>query len=133
MANNATVTRNGYRYEALYGDSKELRAAALGRCDGLLKDEKPSGELLALVSVTSETESDKKPLYMVRLLTADGVRMYATQSDNVVSQVNDIVSMMEVDEVAIIRVSMQTSEKGQSFIAISVDDFKTKEQISTNQ
>lgn len=133
MTNNATVTRNGYLYEALYGDSKELRAAALGRCDGLLKDEKPSGELLALVSVISETESDKKPLYMVRLLTDDGVRMYATQSDNVVSQIDDIASMMEVDEVAIIRVSIQTSKKGQSFIAISVDEFKTKEQTSTNQ
>lgn len=133
MTNNAKVKRNGYLYEALYGDSKELRAAALGRCDGLLKDEKPSGELLALVSVTSETEPDKKPLYMVRLSTADGVRMYATQSENVVSQIDDIVSMMEVDEVAIIRVSIQTSKNGQSFIAISVDEFKSKEQISVNQ
>lgn len=126
MTNNTTVTRNGYLYEALYGDSKELRAAALGRCDGLLKDEKPTGELLALVAVTSETESDKKPLYMVRLLTTDGVRMYATQSDNVVSQIADIASMMEVDEVAVIRVSIQTNKKGQSFIAISVDEFKSK-------
>ena len=133
MSNNKTVTRNGYLYEVLYGDSKELRAAALGRCDGLLKDEKPSGELLALVSVKSETEPDKKPLYMVRLLTADGVRMYATQSDNVVSQIADIASMMEVDEVAIIRASIQTSKRGQSFIAISVDEFKTKVQVSANQ
>lgn len=128
MSNN-TVNRNGYTYELLFGEAKELRAAALGRCDGLLKEVAPFGYLKGLVVAKSDTEPDKKPLYMVRMETADGVRMYATNSDNVAKQIADIAGMMNDGEVALIRTTMGTSKKGQSFIAVNVEDFIQKSEL----
>ena len=118
-----TLTRNNYTYENLYGESKDLRAAALGCCDGLLKDEKPYGIISGLVKVTSDNEPDKKPLYMVRMETPDGIRMYATQSENVAKQIVDITEMCEAGERALVRVTMGTTKKGQSFIAVNATDF----------